>query len=143
MLDDPRVQALHPTLVTNSRAEEMSSESSFAPCVWVLNFFQSHSISPQPQASPHNTTIHAPLRCAGGSEKMIRISGTARQPTCSAWSLNELVHRRSIVLGLALNTLSQSTYLSALNSYLTFCALPRGLFTAWGGPFLGYAFPSI
>lgn len=54
---------------------------------------------------------------------MIRISSTARQPSRVAWSLDELVHKRSIALGLALDLASQSTYSSALNSYLTFCAL--------------------
>ncbi|KAK0213792.1 hypothetical protein IW262DRAFT_1279546 [Armillaria fumosa] len=54
---------------------------------------------------------------------MIRISRTARQPPRVPWPLDELVHKRSIALGLALDISSQSTYSSALNSYLTFCSL--------------------
>ncbi len=54
---------------------------------------------------------------------MITVSRTARQPPRMPWSLDELVHKRAIALGLALDNASQSSYSSALNSYLTFCAL--------------------
>lgn len=54
---------------------------------------------------------------------MITVSRTAKQPPRVPWSLDELVHKRSIALGLALDNASQSSYSSALNSYLTFCAL--------------------
>ncbi|PBK83568.1 hypothetical protein ARMGADRAFT_1048413 [Armillaria gallica] len=53
----------------------------------------------------------------------ISFSRTARQPPRMPWSLDELVHKCSIVLGLALDNASQSSYSSALNSYLMFCAL--------------------
>lgn len=47
----------------------------------------------------------------------------AKQPTREAWSLERLVHERSINLGLSLERSTNHTYSSALNSYLTFCDL--------------------
>ncbi|RDB15294.1 hypothetical protein Hypma_004713 [Hypsizygus marmoreus] len=54
---------------------------------------------------------------------MIRISSTSRQPRREAWTMDHLVHERSIVLGFAIDESSNLAYTSALNSYLTFCKL--------------------
>jgi hypothetical protein len=54
---------------------------------------------------------------------MIQISASSRQPIWEAWTLDRLIHERSIALGSALDKSSYGTYSSALNSYLTFCKL--------------------
>jgi hypothetical protein len=56
---------------------------------------------------------------------MITISPGSRQPQREQWSLERLVHERSIALGLAIDESSHITYTSALNSYLTFCKLHK------------------
>lgn len=58
---------------------------------------------------------------AGGRREMIRMSSRARQTHRKAWSIEELVHKRAIALGMALDASSCSSYSSALNSYLYFC----------------------
>ena len=54
---------------------------------------------------------------------MINISSGSRQPRREPWTIDRLVHERSIALGLAIDESSSITYTSALNSYLTFCKL--------------------
>src|ERR1700710_1278056 len=54
---------------------------------------------------------------------MIHISDKARQPYREAWSLERLIHERSVFLGLVLDASSFWAYSSHLNSYLTFCSL--------------------
>jgi hypothetical protein len=54
---------------------------------------------------------------------MFRVSATSRQPKRVAWTMDRLIHERSISLGYSLDTSSFGTYTSALNSYLTFCNL--------------------
>jgi hypothetical protein len=49
----------------------------------------------------------------------------ARQPNREAWSLERLIHERSVFLGMALDSSSFRAYSSHLNSYLTFCKLHR------------------
>lgn len=51
------------------------------------------------------------------------LSPKARQPARDAWSFERLVHERSILLGLALDSSTFRTYSSHLNSYITFCNL--------------------
>ncbi|KAJ7044839.1 hypothetical protein C8F04DRAFT_1207029 [Mycena alexandri] len=57
------------------------------------------------------------------SQKMIELSRTSRQPAREAWTLDRLIHERSIVLGFAIDPSTSSTYTSALNSYITFCRM--------------------
>jgi hypothetical protein len=54
---------------------------------------------------------------------MIHVAGNARQPNREAWSLERLIHERSVFLGMALDSSSFRAYSSHLNSYLTFCNL--------------------
>lgn len=54
---------------------------------------------------------------------MIEITPTSRQPQRQPWTIERLVHERSIALGLSIDTSSSITYTSALNSYLTFCKI--------------------
>lgn len=54
---------------------------------------------------------------------MISLSSTARQPSREAWSLERLIHERSILLGMALDNSTFRAYTSHLNSYLSFCSL--------------------
>jgi hypothetical protein len=56
---------------------------------------------------------------------MIPVALNARQPNREAWSLERLIHERSIFLGMALDSSSFRAYSSHLNSYLTFCNLHR------------------
>ncbi|KAG2050846.1 hypothetical protein BDR06DRAFT_890924 [Suillus hirtellus] len=44
-----------------------------------------------------------------------------KQPIWAAWSMECLIHERSINLGLALDHSTNQSYLSALNSYINFC----------------------
>ena len=61
---------------------------------------------------------------AGGNWNMsLRPSAWAKQPSHAAWSMECLIVECSIILGCALDALTQSVYSSALNSYLTFCQL--------------------
>jgi hypothetical protein len=53
----------------------------------------------------------------------MQISPSSRQPIRPAWTLERLVHERSILLGMAIDTSTHLSYTSALNSYLTFCKL--------------------
>jgi hypothetical protein len=54
----------------------------------------------------------------GAKQKMIRISDSSRQPTGQPWTMDRLVHERSITLGYSLDTSTFGTYTSALNYYL-------------------------
>jgi hypothetical protein len=54
---------------------------------------------------------------------MIHVAGNTRQPNREAWSLERLIHDRSVFLGMALDSSSFGAYLSHLNYYLTFCNL--------------------
>lgn len=54
---------------------------------------------------------------------MITVTPTSRQPERTPWTMDRLVHERSIALGLAIDKSTASTYSSALNSYLTFCKM--------------------
>ena len=54
---------------------------------------------------------------------MIHSSVPSRQPKRDAWTMERLVHERSIALGMALSRSTQRAYGSHLNSYLDFCSL--------------------
>lgn len=54
---------------------------------------------------------------------MIQESHQSKQPNRAAWTMEHLLVKHSINLGLALNALTHQTYSSLLNSYLTFCKL--------------------
>lgn len=54
---------------------------------------------------------------------MISISRGSRQPQREPWTIDRLVHERSIALGFSIDNSSHITYTSALNSYLTFCKI--------------------
>ena len=53
----------------------------------------------------------------------MQISSSSRQPPRPAWTLERLIHERSILLGMAIDASTQLSYSSALNSFLTFCKL--------------------
>ena len=53
----------------------------------------------------------------------MQISSSSKQPTRPAWTLQQLVYERSILLGMAIDAATHLSYTSALNSYLTFCKL--------------------
>src|ERR1700683_4785986 len=54
---------------------------------------------------------------------MIHITSTSRQPVRQPWTLERLNHERSILLGMAIDQSTATSYTSALNSYLTFCKI--------------------
>lgn len=54
---------------------------------------------------------------------MIHITPSSRQPIRQAWTMDRLIHERSILLGMAIDNTTASTYTSATNSYLAFCKL--------------------
>ena len=54
---------------------------------------------------------------------MISITRESRQPVPQPWTMDRLIHERSILLGMAIDNSTASTYTSATNSYLTFCKL--------------------
>jgi len=54
---------------------------------------------------------------------MIHITPSSRQPIRHAWTMDRLIHERSILLGMAIDNTTASTYTSATNSYLAFCKL--------------------
>ena len=54
---------------------------------------------------------------------MIDLSPSSRQPMRQPWTLDRLIHERSIALGFSIDSSTSSTYTSALNSYITFCKL--------------------
>ena len=53
----------------------------------------------------------------------MQISSSSKQPSRPAWTLQQLVYERSILLGMAIDAATHLSYTSALNSYLTFCKL--------------------
>src|SRR6266436_9534182 len=53
----------------------------------------------------------------------MQISRSSRQPIRPAWTLECLLHERSILLGMSIDASTHLSYSSALNSYLTFCKL--------------------
>jgi hypothetical protein len=54
---------------------------------------------------------------------MNRVTPTSRQPVRLAWTMERLIHERSILLGMAIDNTTANTYTSATNSYLAFCEL--------------------
>jgi hypothetical protein len=54
---------------------------------------------------------------------MTEISPSSKQPARVAWTSERLIHERSILLGMAIDHTTASSYSSATNSYLTFCKL--------------------
>jgi hypothetical protein len=54
---------------------------------------------------------------------MISITRESRQPVRQPWTMDHLIHERSILLGMAIDNSTASTYTLATNSYLTFCKL--------------------
>jgi hypothetical protein len=54
---------------------------------------------------------------------MTTITNTSRQPVRLPWTTDRLIYERSILLGMAIDTSTASTYTSATNSYLAFCKL--------------------
>ena len=54
---------------------------------------------------------------------MISISAGSCQPQREPWTIDRLVHERSIALGFSIDNSSHITYTSALSSYLTFCKI--------------------
>ena len=52
---------------------------------------------------------------------MIHITPTSWQPVRVAWTLDQLNHEQSILLGLLIEGSMAITYSSATNSYLMFC----------------------
>ena len=53
----------------------------------------------------------------------MQISPSSKQPARPAWTLQQLVYERSVLLGMVIDTATHLSYTSALNSYLTFCKL--------------------
>lgn len=64
-----------------------------------------------------------PSRCAGGSEKMMQVSPTSRQPIRQAWTHKCLLYECLVALGFTIDSTTASVYDSHLNSYITFCQL--------------------
>ena len=52
---------------------------------------------------------------------MIHMTASSRQPARLPWTMERLIHERSILLGMAIDTTTALTYSSATNSYLAFC----------------------
>ena len=67
--------------------------------------------------------FYTPLRYAGGSLKMIDLSASSRQPMREAWTMERLNAKLTINLGMAIDHSTHSSYISVLNSYITFCHL--------------------
>jgi hypothetical protein len=54
---------------------------------------------------------------------MIHASAWSRQPSCTAWTRECLLHERAIALSHTIDESSAKMYSSHLQSYLTFCKL--------------------
>lgn len=54
---------------------------------------------------------------------MITSAVKSRQRQREAWTLEQLVHKRAVAMGAAIDTSTANTYGSALNSYIEFCRL--------------------
>jgi hypothetical protein len=54
---------------------------------------------------------------------MTTITNTSKQPVRQPWTPDRLLYERSILLGMAIDNSTATTYTSATNSYLTFCRL--------------------
>jgi hypothetical protein len=54
---------------------------------------------------------------------MTDVTPQSRQPVRLPWTMDHLIHEQSILLGMAIDNSTASTYTSATNSYLTFCKL--------------------
>jgi len=67
--------------------------------------------------------IFNPPKHAGGCPKMINITQTSRQPAWLPWAMDHLIHKWSILLGMAINNSTANTYTSTTDSYLMFCKL--------------------
>ncbi|KAJ7780685.1 hypothetical protein DFH07DRAFT_949913 [Mycena maculata] len=61
------------------------------------------------------TELHTPSRAAGGRIIMINSRVKSRQPQRQAWTLEQLVHKRAVALGAAIDASTANTYSSALN----------------------------
>jgi len=53
----------------------------------------------------------------------MNITESSKQPPRLPWAMDRLIHERSILLGMAIDNSTATTYTSATNSYLTFCKL--------------------
>jgi hypothetical protein len=53
----------------------------------------------------------------------MEVSPSSWQPVRQPWTLERLIHERSILLGLSIDNSTALAYTSALNSYLTFCRI--------------------
>ena len=53
----------------------------------------------------------------------MQLLSTSQQPIRPAWTLEHLMHERSILLGMAIDMFTHLSYTSTLNCYLTFCKL--------------------
>ena len=56
---------------------------------------------------------------------MITSAVKSRQRQREAWTLEQLVHKRAVAMGVAIDTSTTNTYGSTLNSYLEFCCLHK------------------
>jgi hypothetical protein len=54
---------------------------------------------------------------------MISTSSTSRQPLREAWTIEQLNAKLAINLSMSIDRSAHESYMSALNSYLTFCRL--------------------
>src|SRR6267154_708534 len=54
---------------------------------------------------------------------MITIAQGSRQPVRQPWTMDRLIHERSILLRMAIDNSTANTYTSATNSYLAFCKI--------------------
>jgi hypothetical protein len=56
---------------------------------------------------------------------MIPLPQSSRQPVRLPWTVDRLIHERSILLGMAIDSSTATTYSSATNSYLAFCNMHK------------------
>src|SRR5882724_7557024 len=80
-------------------------------------------ISCSPVPRPSNSSLPTPTYNAGACGMMSITPTKSRQPLCTAWSCEQLIHEHAITLGFALDNSTLQTYNSHLQSYLSFCKL--------------------